>query len=243
MAWRVRKSTERGHFDHGWLQTWHSFSFSQYFDRRWMGYRSLRVINEDRVAPGEGFDPHPHQNMEIVTVVLSGALEHRDSMGNGSVIRPGEVQRMSAGTGVTHSEFNASSSEPVHLLQIWIEPQQQGIPPSYEQSFWSRSSGATGWSAVAGPVSAEHRMGHSQSEAVRVHQDAWMWMAQLEANETLSYQPLGQRYFWLQVIRGEIEIPGAILQAGDAGYVDQAWGDSWTLRAKASSQVLLFDLA
>src|SRR5262245_38479084 len=129
----IRKSNERGHFDHGWLDTYHTFSFSDYYDPRFMGFRSLRVINEDRVEPGQGFGRHPHRDMEIITYGLSGELEHRDSMGNGSIIRPGEVQYMAAGTGITHSEFNPSKSQPVHLMQIWIEPNKRGVKPTYEQ--------------------------------------------------------------------------------------------------------------
>ena len=202
----IRHRNERGHFDHGWLNTYHTFSFDRYYDPRHMGFRALRVINEDRVAPGRGFGTHPHRDMEIITYILEGALEHKDSMGTGSIIQPGEIQRMSAGTGVTHSEFNPSRTEPVHLLQIWVLPEATGIKPSYEQKQFNRDNmrGKLRLIAAREPV----------EDAVKIHQDVRLFATVLEGNAVKYDLPKG-RYVWLQIARGSMEFNGTPLQAGD----------------------------
>ena len=229
---QVRKSGDRGHANHGWLDTFHSFSFDTYHDPAHMGFRSLRVINEDRVAPGMGFGMHPHRDMEIITYVLEGALEHRDSMGNRGVIRPGEVQRMSAGTGVRHSEYNPSSSEPLHLLQIWILPERQGIAPSYEQKAIVAARGAL--ALVAGPA--------TENGAVAIHQDAKLFTARLEDGDTVRHMLPRGRHAWLQVTRGAVRLNGAEFSAGDGAAIS----DESVLEISggaAGSEFLLFDLA
>src|SRR5215472_7910817 len=190
----IRKAAARGHFAHGWLDTWHTFSFDRYYDPNFMGFRSLRVINEDRVAPHKGFPTHSHRDMEIVTYILSGALEHRDSMGNGSVIKPGDVQRMSAGTGVAHSEFNPSQTEQVHLLQIWILPNQRNLAPSYEQKFFSEVDRSGKFQLIA---SRDGRDG-----SVTIHQDASVYAGLLNPGQQLTYAVPSNRHAWLQVARG-----------------------------------------
>ena len=229
---QVRKSGDRGHANHGWLDTFHSFSFDTYHDPAHMGFRSLRVINEDRVAPSMGFGMHPHRDMEIITYVLEGALEHRDSMGNRGVIRPGEVQRMSAGTGVRHSEYNPSSSEPLHLLQIWILPERQGIAPSYEQKPIVAARGAL--ALVAGPA--------TENGAVAIHQDAKLFTARLEDGDTVRHMLPRGRHAWLQVTRGAVRLNGAEFSAGDGAAIS----DESVLEISggaAGSEFLLFDLA
>jgi redox-sensitive bicupin YhaK (pirin superfamily) len=225
----IRHGAERGHFNHGWLDTYHTFSFDRYYDPRFMGFRALRVINEDRVAAGRGFGTHPHRDMEILTYILEGQLEHKDSMGTGSVIRPGEIQRMSAGTGVTHSEANASKTEAVHLLQIWILPEAMGIIPSYEQKQIDREAmrGRLQLIAARQPAAA----------AVTIHQDVRLFATLLEA-ETVTHELTAGRYAWLQVARGSIELNGAKLSAGDGAAVSEAG----TLRISGSGEALLFDL-
>ncbi len=229
----VRKAQERGHFDHGWLDTWHSFSFADYYDPRFMGFRHLRVINEDRVAPGQGFPTHPHRDMEILTYILEGALEHKDSMGNGSVIRPGDVQRMSAGTGVTHSEFNPSEREPVHLLQIWLLPERNRLPPSYEQKAFPAE-------ALNGKLAlvASHA---GRDGSVAIHQDVNLYAGRFAAGETASHAVPPGRYVWLQVARGEIEVNGQALAAGDAAALSEE--AKLELKAKSAAEVLVFDLS
>jgi redox-sensitive bicupin YhaK (pirin superfamily) len=243
MPWQIRKSSERGHFDHGWLKTWHSFSFSQYWDRKWMGFRALRVINQDIVAPGEGFDPHPHDNMEIVTVILDGALRHQDSMGNGSTIRPGDIQRMSAGTGVVHSEFNDSSSQGVHLLQIWIIPDRNGIPPSYEQKHVSTQERRNRLAPLVVPASRDRSAGSGFENAVIVHQDTSIFASVLDRDHELVHQPSQPRHFWLQLVTGSVRVNGMLLEPGDAAYTTAPAGDPVAVRAEADSQFLLFELA
>ncbi|MGA9753403.1 MAG: pirin family protein [Acidobacteriota bacterium] len=228
----TRKASDRGHFDHGWLDTYHSFSFAGYFDPSHMGFRVLRVINEDRVAPGEGFDTHPHNDMEIITLVLEGALRHQDSMGNGSVIRPGEVQRMSAGTGVTHSEFNASETEPVHLYQIWILPERKGLPPSYEQKAFPPDPTAGGLQLVA---SRDGREG-----SVTIHQDASLYLAKLEKGESVKHPLAPGRHAWVQVATGAVEVNGLDLRSGDGLAVSGE--ESLHLSASPAGELLLFDL-
>jgi len=226
---QLRRRDERGHFDHGWLNTYHTFSFDRYYDPRHMGFRALRVINEDRVAPAQGFGTHPHRDMEIITYILDGALEHKDSMGTGSVIRPGEVQRMSAGTGVTHSEFNPSKSDPVHLLQIWILPEARGIRPSYEQKQFSRESMRGNLRLIAA---------HDPIEgAVAIHQDVRLFATVLDG-ETVTHDLLPGRYAWLQVARGSMELNGIPMQAGDGAAVSEVE----TLNIAGNGEALLFDL-
>lgn len=233
----IRRSSERGHADHGWLSSFHTFSFADYYDPAHMGFGALRVINEDRVQPGKGFGTHPHRDMEIISYVLEGGLEHRDSMGNGSVIRPGDVQRMSAGTGVTHSEFNASRSELVHFLQIWIVPEERGIAPSYEQRSFSEAERQGRLRLVA---SRDGRDG-----SVLVHQDANLYASLLGAGERVRYEVPATRRAWIHVARGSVEIDGARLDAGDAAAVSEAGAldiagiDS----GSGSAEVLVFDLA
>lgn len=230
---RIRKASERGHADHGWLNTYHTFSFADYYDPQQMGFRDLRVINEDRVQPKEGFPTHPHRDMEIVTYVLEGALEHKDSMGNGSVIRPGEVQRMSAGTGITHSEFNHSGSEQVHFLQIWILPEKKGVTPSYEQTFFPDAEKRKNLRLIA---SRDGRNG-----SVTINQDVNLYAALLEQGEAIAHVVPAGRHVWLQVARGSVEMNGQLLEAGDGAAVSDE--DQVVVTGKEKAEVLLFDLA
>jgi redox-sensitive bicupin YhaK (pirin superfamily) len=229
----IRKSTDRGHADHGWLNTYHTFSFAGYYDPKHMGFRELRVINEDRVQPGEGFPTHPHRDMEIVTYVLEGALEHKDSMGNGSVIRPGEVQRMSAGTGITHSEFNHSGSELVHFLQIWILPDQEGVTPGYEQNVFPDEGKLNNLRLI---VSRDGRDG-----SVSIHQDVNLYALIIEQNEELGYHVPAGRHVWLHVVRGSIELNGVSLASGDGAAVSNE--EYLNISGKERAEVLVFDLA
>ena len=208
MAIIVRKAAERGHADHGWLDTWHTFSFSDYYDPRFMGFRVLRVINEDTVAPDRGFPTHGHRDMEIISYVLEGGLQHRDSLGTGSVIRPGDVQRMSAGTGVRHSEFNASETEPVHFLQIWIEPAAAGITPGYEQKTFTDADKRGRLRLVASPDGADG--------SVTIHQDARLSIGTFDDGQTATYTLAPGRHSWIHVARGAAEIDGLELATGDA---------------------------
>ena len=226
---QIRHRDERGHFDHGWLNTYHTFSFDRYYDSQHMGFRALRVINEDRVAPAQGFGTHPHRDMEIITYILEGALEHKDSMGTGSIIRPGEVQRMSAGTGITHSEFNPSKSEPVHLLQIWILPEARGIKPSYEQKQINR-----------GEMKGKLRLIASREpsdDAVRIHQDVRLYGTILNG-DAVRHELEHGRYAWVQIARGSVDVNGAALAAGDG----IAISDEPQLTLSGNGEALLFDL-
>jgi len=225
---QLRKANDRGHANHGWLDSWHTFSFADYHDLAHVQFSTLRVINEDRVAPGEGFPTHPHRDMEIITYVLEGALEHKDSLGTGSVIRPGEVQRMSAGTGIRHSEFNHSQTEPVHFLQIWIIPDRQDVQPGYEQM----RIGLDGQlRLVASPDGSDG--------SLTIHQDARVYAARLNGSEVTHTLAPGRRA-WLQVARGAVKLNGTTLQAGDGAGIE----NELTLRlaADGSAEVLLFDL-
>lgn len=229
---KIRKGSDRGHANHGWLDTYHTFSFNTYYDPDQMQFRALRVINEDWVAPGRGFGAHPHENMEILTYLLEGALSHRDSMGNGSVIRPGDVQRMSAGTGVVHSEVNHSKQQPVHLLQIWIYPGKQGLAPGYEQKTFSDDEKRGQLRLLA---SNDGRDG-----SLTIHQDASLYAAMLEPETQLSRNLGAGRYAWVQVARGSVELNGHLLSAGDGAALSSE--SSVELRAKSPAEVLLFDL-
>ena len=227
----LRKSNERGHANHGWLDSYHTFSFAGYYDPRWTNYRSLRVINDDLVMPGGGFGTHPHRDMEIITYILSGALEHKDSMGNGRVIRAGDVQYMAAGTGVQHSEFNPAKDEAVHLLQIWIQPDANGVKPRYaEKSYKDAASGALNL--------VTSKTGRDGS--IAIHQDADLWLAKLEAGQKVSHSLAGNRHAWVHVAEGEVVLNSKTLSGGDAVAID---GESkLQLSANKPSQVLLFDL-
>lgn len=229
----VRKAADRGHADHGWLKANHTFSFAGYRDPDFMGFRSLRVMNEDFVAPGKGFGTHPHNNMEIVTYVLEGALEHRDSMGNGEVLYPGEFQRMSAGTGITHSEFNPSATEPVHLYQIWLQPEREGIVPSYEQKRFGDQERLNRLRLVA---SREAKDG-----SLRIHQDAKIYLSTLEAGNQLAHEIAPGRHAWLQVLRGSLTTGGKTLQASDGLAVSDE--SELKMEAHEDAEILLFDLA
>jgi hypothetical protein len=228
----VRRAAERGHFDYGWLNTCHTFSFADYHDPRFMGFRSLRVINEDRVAPGQGFGAHRHRDMEIVSYVLEGSLAHRDSMGNSGVIRPGDVQRMSAGTGVQHSESNASETEPVHFLQIWIVPERNGISPGYEQKAFGQEA-KRGRLCLVG--SRDGREG-----SVTIRQDVDVYASVLENGDHIGHVLARDRYAWLQVARGALELNGSRLVEGDGAAVS---GEPALSIAGEGSEFLLFDLA
>jgi redox-sensitive bicupin YhaK (pirin superfamily) len=228
----IRPGAARGHFDHGWLDTYHTFSFASYHDPQHMGFRSLRVINEDRVKPGEGFGTHAHRDMEILTWVLEGALEHKDSMGNGSIIRPGDIQRMSAGTGVTHSEFNPSRDEPVHLLQIWLLPRQRGLSPGYEEKGFPPETRRGGLRLIA---ARDGRAG-----AVTIHQDADLWTALLEPGESVRHILEAGRHAWLHVAAGSVAANGMALRAGDGAAISDEKVVEGT--AKDRSEILLFDL-
>ncbi len=229
----IRRSDERGHASHGWLDTHHTFSFAGYYDPQHMGFRSLRVINEDYIAPGRGFGTHSHRDMEILTYVLEGALEHKDSMGTSSVIRPGEVQRMTAGTGVAHSEYNPSSTEQVHLLQIWLLPEAEGLEPGYEQRLFPLEKKKARLQLVA---SREGR-----DDSVRVHQDVSLYAAQLDVDDVVSYQLKKGRAAWIQVVRGDIRLNEKSLTQGDAAAVCDE--DTVRIVGVNPSEILLFDLA
>jgi len=228
----VRRAAERGQGDHGWLLTRHTFSFADYYDPRFMGFRALRVINEDTVAPGAGFPTHAHRDMEIVSYVLEGALEHKDSLGTGSVIRPGDVQRMSAGTGVRHSEFNASRTDPVHFLQIWIEPAKTGIAPGYEQKAFSEADKRGRLRLVASPDGAEG--------SLTIHQDARVYATVLAPGEAVTHRLAPRRHAWVQVTRGALTVGGEPLAQGDGAAIS-AEADVLIV-GETDAEALLFDL-
>ena len=228
----IRQAKERGHFDHGWLNTYHTFSFDQYYDPRYMGFRDLRVINEDFVAGGRGFPTHGHRDMEIITYILEGALKHEDSMGNGSVIRPGDVQRMTAGTGVRHSEKNASDTERVHLLQIWILPNTVGLEPGYEQKAFTEDERRGRLRLIA---SEDGREG-----SVQLNQDVSLFASILPAGDEIERSMDERRYAWIQVARGSIDVNGENAQQGDGVMV--VGESNLKIKAQADTEILLFDL-
>jgi redox-sensitive bicupin YhaK (pirin superfamily) len=227
----IRRSEERGHVNHGWLDTYHSFSFGDYYDPNHMGFRSLRVINDDKVDAGQGFGTHPHRDMEIITYVLSGALEHKDSMGNGRIIKPGEFQYMAAGSGVTHSEFNPSASEPVHLLQIWIVPEKRGLTPAYAE----RSAADVKEGEVALIASKTGRDG-----SMTINQDADLLLARLNAGQKATHKLAPGRHAWVHIAEGEVTVNGETLRAGDAVALSDE--SAIELAGAKRSQALIFDL-
>lgn len=229
----IRRAAERGHADHGWLDTWHTFSFDSYRDPDHVRFRALRVINEDRVAAGRGFGTHPHHDMEIVTYVLSGTLEHRDSMGNGERLEAGEFQRMTAGTGITHSEFNPSADEPVRLYQIWLFPERKGLEPSYEQKRFPPAERRGRWQVVAARDEADG--------ALRIHQDATILLADLPAGASLTRELAPGRHAWLQVLRGAVTLDGQALATSDGAAISEE--TKLELHSVDGGEVMLFDLA
>jgi quercetin 2,3-dioxygenase len=229
----IRQAQARGRTALDWLDSRHTFSFGDYHDPQHMGFRQLRVINEDRVQPARGFPPHSHRDMEIVSYVLEGAIEHKDSLGNGSIIRPGEVQRMSAGKGITHSEFNPSQSDPVHFLQIWINPKQTGLSPGYEQQTIDLSAAHGKFHLIASPQGGPGQ--------VKLNQDAGLALAILDSGQSLTERVAHGRHAWLQLARGAIKLNGAALKAGDGAAIDGS--SEVTIEADDRSEVLLFDLA
>jgi hypothetical protein len=229
----IRRANDRGHVNHGWLDSYHTFSFGNYYDPEHMSFRSLRVINDDWIAAGQGFGTHPHRDMEIITYVLEGAIAHRDSMGNGSVIQPGDVQRMSAGTGVTHSEFNPSATDATHLLQIWITPAQTGIDPSYEQKQFRPADKHNQLRLVA---SADGRDG-----SVLVHQDVNLYASLLAPSDSLAIDLNPDRHYWLHVARGSVLVEEDKFSAGDAIGLTQE--QALTILGQKDAEILLFDLA
>lgn len=239
----IRKSSDRGHFDHGWLDTYHSFSFGDYRDPEQMGFRTLRVINEDFVAPGAGFPTHPHRDMEILTWVLDGALAHKDSTGGVGAIRPGDLQRMTAGHGVMHSEFNHSKTEPVHLLQIWIRPEAMGLTPGYEQKMFApeaTNGDASGGGGAMIPLRllASH---DARDGSLTIHQDANLYLARLAPGQRSELHVSPARGVWVQVSRGSISVNGKTLKQGDAAAVTDE--GTVTIEAKEDAEALVFDLA
>ena len=228
----IRRADERGHADHGWLDAHHTFSFADYYDPRWMGFRSLRVINDDTIAGGGGFGTHPHRDMEIITYILSGALQHRDSMGHQAVLKPGDVQRISAGAGIEHSEFNYSPVEPVHLLQIWIKPERQGVKPDYAERSFGNGHTKQGLTLVA---SHDGRDG-----SVSIHQDVDLWLARLGEGAIVKHALKPNRHAWVQLAEGEVTLNGRTLRAGDGAALSEE--STLTLTAKAPAQALMFDL-
>lgn len=229
---RVRKANDRGHANHGWLNTYHTFSFSSYYDPDHVQFRNLRVMNEDWVAPGQGFGTHPHRDMEIVTYVLEGALEHRDSMGNGEVLRPGEFQRMSAGTGITHSEFNPSKTEPVHLYQIWLLPERKGLTPSYEQKAFPTETMKNELRLVASREAA--------NGALLIQTDASIYLSKLDTGRQVTHELAPGRHAWLQVLRGTVTLNGQPLVTSDGVAVSDE--TRLTIEASTDAEVMLFDL-
>ncbi|MFN0195582.1 MAG: pirin family protein [Planctomycetaceae bacterium] len=230
---QIRKAADRGHANHGWLDTYHTFSFSTYQDSNHVRFRSLRVMNEDRVAPGQGFGTHPHRDMEIVTYVLEGALEHKDSMGNGEVLRPGEFQRMSAGTGITHSEFNPSATEPVHLYQIWLFPERKGIEPSYEQKRFPEADRHNRLQLVASR--------DAEAGSLLIHQDARIFLANIDDGERIEHPIADGRHAWLQVLLGAVSLNGPAMQTGDGAAVSEE--SMLQIQATGDAEIMLFDLA
>jgi redox-sensitive bicupin YhaK (pirin superfamily) len=228
----VRPAGDRGHAAHGWLESRHTFSFADYYDPAHMGFRALRVINEDRVAPGQGFGTHPHRDMEIVSYVLSGALEHRDSLGTGSVIRPGDVQRMSAGTGVAHSEYNASDREPVHFLQIWLLPTRRGLAPSYEQRAFGDDEKRGRLRVVASP--------DGRDGSVTIHTDAVVYAGLFDQGELAELPLAPGRHAWVQVARGRVRVNGRELAAGDGVAISDE--PAVTVEGTSGGEVIAFDL-
>jgi len=229
----IRRAGDRGHFDHGWLDTFHTFSFADYVDPAQMGFRGLRVVNEDRVQPGQGFGTHPHRDMEIVTYVLEGALQHRDSTGAGSIIRPGDVQRMSAGTGITHSEANASSAEPVHFLQLWLLPSARGLVPSYEQKTFAADGRAGRLQLVA---SSDGRSG-----SLTLHADVSLYTGLFGPGVTGELALRPGRHAWVQLARGQARINGQVLGAGDGAALSEE--PLVRIEGLEASELLLFELA
>ncbi|MGA2257539.1 MAG: pirin family protein, partial [Thermoguttaceae bacterium] len=230
---RVRRANERGHAQYDWLDTWHTFSFNTYYDPAYMGFRSLRVINEDWVQPGKGFGMHGHRDMEIITYVLDGAVEHRDSMGTGSVLRAGEFQHMTAGSGIRHSEFNPSSTESIHLYQIWLLPEQNGLSPSYDQKTFPEFEKRGRLRLVASP--------DAKDGSLLIHQDARIFLSLLESGQEVSHELHAGRHAWLQVLRGAVDLNGHRLATSDGAAVSDE--TELTIRASEASEVMLFDLA
>ncbi len=230
---QIRSAQERGGGDHGWLKTHHTFSFGEYWDPKWMGFRSLRVINEDWVAPNTGFPTHPHRDMEIITYVLEGKLEHKDSLGTGSVILPGDGQRMTAGSGIRHSEFNPSTTEAVHLLQIWIQPERAALAPSYEQKTFPEAEKRGKLRLVA---SRESRDG-----SVKINQDAKLYVSLLKSGDEVTHELAEGRHAWLQVARGSVELNGKKLSQGDGAAISDE--TKLKIAGTKDAEVLLFDLA
>jgi redox-sensitive bicupin YhaK (pirin superfamily) len=227
----IRKANQRGHADHGWLNSYHTFSFASYYDPKWMGFRDLRVINDDTVAAGAGFGKHPHRDMEIISFVLDGELEHRDSMGNGRIIKPGEFQYMAAGTGVVHSERNPSGKNAVHFLQIWVQPDKAGARPAYaERAFSSAAPGRL--ELVASKT--------GRAGSIRINQDTDLWLAKFSDRERLTHALKSQRHAWVHVAEGSVELNGQTLAAGDGAAISDE--PKLELAGMGSAQVLLFDL-
>ena len=230
---RVRRAGERGHFNHGWLDTYHTFSFGRYYDPNAMGFRALRVINEDWIAAGRGFGTHPHEDMEIVTYVLEGELAHKDSLGSSGVIRAGELQRMTAGTGIAHSEFNPSETTQAHLYQIWLLPEREGLTPSYEQKAFPAQSRRNALALVASP--------EAEGGALAIRQDARIYLSALDAGHSVEHPLKEGRHSWVQVVRGRVNVNGESLAQGDAAAISGEAGVS--VMAEDAAEVLLFDLA
>jgi redox-sensitive bicupin YhaK (pirin superfamily) len=228
----VRKSEDRGHAIHGWLDSYHTFSFADYHDKNWMGFRDLRVINQDKVLSGEGFETHGHKNMEIVTYVYEGALEHKDSMGTGSVLRPGDVQRMSAGTGVTHSEFNHSKDQNLQLLQIWILPKKEGIKPGYEEKNFKPETKKNNLKLIVSP--------EGKDGSLKINQDASIYAALIDQDTVLTHSLNYGRGAWVQVVKGTVDLNGEILNSGDGAAIENE--KELKFLAKDNAEILLFDL-
>jgi len=229
---QIRKSEERGHAQHGWLDSYHSFSFASYYDPQFTGFHDLLVINEDRVNPGTGFGTHGHEDMEIVTYVLEGALEHKDSMGTGSILKPGDVQRMSAGTGVRHSEFNHSKQDPLHLLQIWITPMKEGISPSYEEKHFATEERKNQLRVVVSP--------EGTNGSIKIHQNASIYATLLDSGREVTHALKPGRHAWVQVAKGSLELNGKTLNAGDGAAIENE--QELKLVAKNPAEALVFDL-
>ncbi len=228
----IRKANDRGHADHGWLNSYHTFSFASYRDPKHMGFRSLRVMNEDRVAAGQGFGEHAHDNMEIVSYVLEGALEHKDSLGNGEVLQPGEFQRISAGTGITHSEFNPSKREPTHFYQIWLLPKSQGIEPSYEQKHFADAELTNALRVVASP--------DGRDGSLSIHQDASIFLSKLDSGHSIRHTNPSGRHAWLQVLRGSVTLNSDTLETSDGAAISDE--TELNITANSDAEVMLFDL-